>query len=264
MRPISGFDCVLAMDTVASVSQRAIELNNDAVVCWQSGHVSKAAETFQVAMCTLRDKFRDGSTDATAEAPTVSEVKNGCGDCTADVARHDLALPALSQTPDEEGTVCSRHSVPVWVTQDTCFLACYNRAILLTPDASNYDDSIVPVVILYNLGLLHHAGGLERADDEVLGQASRLYRLALGLLQKNAISSRNVLLHLALLNNCAQIESHLVRMDQMMSFLERMDELLLTYDHDDQLLPIDQDDYTIFSMNVMFGEKTDFVVAPAA
>jgi hypothetical protein len=114
------------------------------------------------------------------------------------------------------------------------------------------------------LGLLHHAGGLERADDDVLEQASRLYRLALGLLQKDVVSSRNVLLHLALLNNCAHIESHLVRMDQMMSFLGRMDELLLTYDHDDQLLPIDQDDYTIFSMNVMFGEKTEFVVAPVA
>jgi hypothetical protein len=119
-----------------------------------------------------------------------------------------------------------------------------------TPMATGAEeDSIVPVVILYNLGLLHHACGLERSDDDVLGQACRIYSLALGLLQKHAISPRNVLLHLALLNNCAHVESCLVRMDQMMSFLRRMGELLLGSDnHDDQLLPLDQDDYAIFFM----------------
>jgi tetratricopeptide (TPR) repeat protein len=252
----------------SSASARSTELNNNAVAYWQSGYLSEAMTLFQMALAHLRDKCRNditgdnGSSNSTTTNNARVNEENECkdGSCLASQAVESMDCLPLSHR------ISSRDGVPVWIEQDTHgYLHCYDRAILLNTDNPVYeDDPILSIVILFNIALLHHSTGLLDCArcDESLEQASRLYRLALGLLEQMECSHQNILLHLALLNNIAHIDSHLVRLDVMLESLRRMS-AILTEDH---TLRIDEEDYTIFAINVMIGEKSELtgLIAPAA
>jgi tetratricopeptide (TPR) repeat protein len=236
-----------------------VEINNSAVAFAQSGRSQEAMELFQLALSNLRDQFSRGASSAPSHFEDVDNNSTHALD-----HHRKLEEPASSTSCVALNLFAS---VPkIQIPQDQSFLALYDRALLVDP-SSDYcnneaSDTAVSAVILFNMALLHHFRGLG-GQTEFLDRASRLYRIALDILQKHN-DDTNILLVLALLNNLAHIDSHLFRVEDMKHSLGQMRDILSTDDSDDECIPFDEDDYLIFSMNAMLGNEREFTLAPAA
>lgn len=223
----------------------SIELNNTAIAYWQSGRSQEAMEIFQVALSNLRDDCNESETDERTSAMDISTSQSD----------------GTTKSCSDEINSCV--SVPVLMKQDTCFLTCYNRAVFLDADCVSLKDTVLPAVILFNIGLLHHSRGVESDNMSLLEHASRLYRMSLQLLRKQANEGNNLLLFLALFNNLAHIDSIFFRMDDMKLSLNRM-EVMLSENDSVSDPSTDEEDFVIFSMNIMFGDQKEYLLAPAA
>jgi tetratricopeptide (TPR) repeat protein len=239
-----------------------VEINNSAVAFAQSGRSQEAMELFQLALSNLRDQFSRSASSAPPQFE--GNVDNNSTHALDHHRKVEYDEPASSSCVVALNLFAS---VPkIQIPQGPSFLALYDRALLVDPssDCNNEaSDAAVSAVILFNMALLHHFRGLAGGQTEFLDRASRLYRIALDILQKHNDDS-NILLVLALYNNLAHIDSHLFRAEDMKHSLGQMRDILSTDDRDDECMPFDEDDYLIFSMNAMLGNEREFTLAPAA
>ena len=233
-------------------------LNNSAIAYLQTGRADEAMMLLQIALANLRDQFverRDRDGEGPCEDKPIEE-----DDVDQSMDSEDKLEPCSKQA----SSISVFGSVPFWIQQDASFLTLYDRALLVDTDIPCEDDELLSAVILFNMALLHHSAGLQCGKSDFLERASRLYQIALNILQKQHDPNANYLLLMALFNNIAHIDSHLFRMEDMKDSLEQMRNILTADDIDDEDLPIEEDDYVIFFMNAMFGKEKEFTVAPAA
>lgn len=211
------------------------QLNNSAIALLHSGRTQEAMEALQVALSTLRDQFKG-----------VAEPR-GMGSCSTG-----------------KGAISVLGSASMRKQHGASFLEFYDRGLLVDTTARCEDETLLSAVILFNMALLHHARGLEVGKSEFLERASCLYHIAVGIIQQQDVNATTDLILLALLNNMAHVDSYLCRLDDMKDSLEQMREILSTEFIDCDADPINEDDYIIFSLNVMFGTTKELSVAPAA
>jgi tetratricopeptide (TPR) repeat protein len=240
-----------------------VEINNSAVAFAQSGRSQEAMELFQLALSNLRDQFSRGASSAPNFEDTVDNNSTHAMDCY-----HHHRFESQEPASASCAALNLFASVPkIQIPQDQSFLALYDRALLVDPSSgcnNEASDAAVSAVILFNMALLHHFRGLTGGQTDFLDRASRLYRIALDILQKHN-DNTNILLVLALYNNLAHIDSHLFRVEDMKHSLGQMQDILSTDDSANEcILPFDEDDYLIFSMNAMLGNEREFTLAPAA
>jgi tetratricopeptide (TPR) repeat protein len=245
-----------------SVTQNipASSLNNSAIMYLQAGRSIEAMELLQIALSKLRDQFMDchdsdWEDNCDEEEAIKHDVDEGEDDCMK--CDQDFSEPCTKP-------ISLFSSVPVRMPQDTSFLKFYDRALLVDTDCPCHDHELLSAVILFNMALLHHSRGIACCKADCFERASRLYQIALDILQKQLDYSTNYLLLMAIFNNLAHIDSHLFRMDEMKSSLEEIRTILTSDVIDDDALSLDEDDYAIFFMNAMFGNEKEITVAPAA
>jgi tetratricopeptide (TPR) repeat protein len=238
----------------------ASSLNNSAIMYLQAGKSHEAMELLQIALSKLRDQFMESEE---------SDWDSQCDDdepIQESIERNDDQWMKCNQesteVPSKAFNVFS--SIPVWMPQDTSFLIFYDRALLVDTNSPCHDSELLSAVILFNMALLHHSRGVSYCKTDSLELASRLYRIALDILQKEVDLGSNYLLLMAIFNNLAHIDSHLFRMEEMKKSLEEIRTILMSDVIDADDISLDEDDYAIFFMNSMFGNEKELAVAPAA
>jgi tetratricopeptide (TPR) repeat protein len=249
------------MDTVTQ-NMPAGSLNNSAVMYLQAGRLHEAMELFQIALSKLRDQFVEHQESDWEGNQSDCEKPIDQGDDEDQYMECEQDISEIFSKPSMSISVFS--SVPVWMPQDTSFLTFYDRALLVDINTPCHDRELLSAVILFNMALLHHSRGITCGKTDCLERASRLYQIALDVLQKQIEHSTNYLLLMAIFNNMAHIDSHLFRMEEMKGSLKAMFNILTSDDIDDDEFALEEDDYTIFFMNAIFGNEKELTVAPAA
>lgn len=238
----------------------ASSLNNSAIMYLQAGKSHEAMELLQIALSKLRDQFMESEE---------SDWDSQCDDEEPIQESTDRNDDQWMKCDQESAEVPSKafnvfSSIPVWMPQDTSFLIFYDRALLVDTNTPCHDSELLSAVILFNMALLHHSRGVSYCKTDSLELASRLYRIALDILQKEVDLGSNYLLLMAIFNNLAHIDSHLFRMEEMKKSLEEIRTILMSDVIDADDVTLDEDDYAIFFMNSMFGNEKELAVAPAA
>lgn len=235
----------------------ASALNNSAIMYLQAGRSQEAMELLQIALSKLRDQF--------LESPD-SELDDSCDESepTQDTDEDDLMMKCEQDVVEP----CTKSinlvsSISFVMQHDTSFLKFYDRALLVDTSDSCHDHELLSAVILFNMALLHHSRGVACCKTDCLVRASRLYQIALDILQRQFDYSTNYLLLMAIFNNLAHIDSHLFRIEEMKSSLEEIRSILMSEVIDEEF-SLSEDDYSIFFMNAMFGNEKELTVAPAA
>jgi hypothetical protein len=159
--------------------------------------------------------------------------------------------------------ISSSENISVDMVQDDCFLLSYDQAIVLDTAITYEDDALLLAAVMFNMALLHHSVGLEWKDNGGLERARWLYHLSLELLNDQNNSKSNSFFRLVLLNNIAHIDSCVRCKDAMLVSLAGMHNILLETSFGRDRL-IDNEDYEIFSLNVLVGQTVIFAFAPAA
>ena len=238
----------------------ASSLNNSAIMYLQAGKSHEAMELLQIALSKLRDQFMDCEESDWESQCDDEPIEESIG-CT-----HEDPCTKCDQESTEVPTKALNvfSSVPVWMPQDTSFLIFYDRALLVDTTVPFHDSELLSAVILFNMALLHHSRGVSYCKTDSLELASRLYRIALDILQKDVDRGSSYLLLMAIFNNLAHIDSHLFRIEEMKKSLEEVRTIILSEVIDDDECALDEDDYAIFFMNSMFGNEKELAVAPAA
>lgn len=238
----------------------ASSLNNSAIMYLQAGKSHEAMELLQIALSKLRDQFMESEESDWDEHCESDEPTQESNDGTDD--QRMKCDQESAEGPSKALNVFS--SIPVWMPQDTSFLIFYDRALLVDTNTPCHDSELLSAVILFNMALLHHSRGVSYCKTDSLELASRLYRIALDILQKEVDLGANYLLLMAIYNNMAHIDSHLFRVEEMKKSLEEIRTILMSDVIDSDDASLDEDDYAIFFMNSMFGSEKELAVAPAA
>lgn len=233
----------------------AADLNNGAITYLQDGHPEEALELLQLALASLRDHFQDESEGSTQPDNRRARLRP---------AVPQQQEPSMQVDDDDDDEVFLKDSVnvfsamPFTIEQEASALILYNRALMIDTNSSLANASeIISSVVLFNMGLLHHTWGIGHGKSDLLERANRLYEIALDVLDKQPNDS--ALLRMAILNNIAHIGSQLFRPDSMRNSLLELRDLV---EMDDT--PLEEEDYVIFFMNSMVGQKNEFTLAPAA
>jgi hypothetical protein len=223
-------------------TQTSAELNNRAISHLQAGQVQEAMRQLLIALSNVSNR------------PIPHEFEPQADN------RNKVEEMHISCSPSNDscsvGVFGSALSLGV---QDSSYLLRYDRALYIDTRSSAMDHSIVSAVILFNTAQVHHSIGLECDNLDVLEQASRLYCMALLVMER-----RNHLLLLAILNNMAHIDSHLCRMGDMMGSLGKIRSLLREDNFCDDTSVINENDMKVFTMNAIFDERLVFKIACAA
>jgi tetratricopeptide (TPR) repeat protein len=241
-----------ALDNISASS-----LNNSAIMYLQAGRSQEAMELLQIALSKLRDEL--------LESPD-SELEDSCEE--ADQTHGTKEEDVYMKCEQEFAEPCTKSinlfsSIPFLMQHDTSFLKLYDRALLVDTSCSCLDHELLSAVILFNMALLHHSRGIACCKTDCLIRASHLYQIALDILQRRLDCSMNYLLLMAIFNNLAHIDSHLFRIEEMRSSLEEIRTILMSEVIDEEF-SLNEDDYSIFFMNAMFGNEKELSVAPAA
>lgn len=105
--------------------------------------------------------------------------------------------------------------VPATSVEQTSLLTVFNKTVIL-PDIKNLledDVSLLPTVLLYNLGLAHHCSALVYGDcsEKLFKRAQDFYKMAMDIVQKDMYCEANhplaEILSLAITNNMGHIFS---------------------------------------------------------
>jgi hypothetical protein len=235
------------MDASPTLNVPAAVLNNSAVAYLQAGRPAEAMELLQIGLSHLRDQFVEKRGRQLEQAPSRDQDDD------------DDAMVEEYNLPYKPTYVSAVSSIPVFWQQDVSSLTLYDRALLV--DTALEGDEILSSVILYNMGLLHHNRGLESGVSNFLHRGYRLYQISLDILTRQNSASDPLLL-MALFNNMAHVASNLFQVNEMRAALGHIRTILSGMGHRPQL---DEDDYAIFYANTfMFGQREEFMVAPAA
>jgi hypothetical protein len=149
---------------------------------------------------------------------------------------YEAVIPLVFSVPASLDSPSS--STKTTTTAPLSSFSSFNRAFVVSPLLQ--DAEIMSGVILYNMGLINHLHGLRRGLSSFVDQALRLYQTGLVIMQtcynenigkddddKNEshfLSTSLVLL--ALLNNSAQIYSHLIQREGLSYSLDCMRHVL--------------------------------------
>jgi hypothetical protein len=151
----------------------------------------------------------------------------------------------------------------------------YNRAFRFkeTQEGRQLSDESLDafsVVLLYNIGLSHHARGLYNNCSHTLQVALNIYEMAMKIVNKSSMNgdSRQQILCLALLNNIGYLQAHFANIDKVRCCLAFIQGVLrttptATRDNDDAY----SSEIQFFHENVFcfLHSSSDFLVsAPAA
>jgi hypothetical protein len=227
-------------------TQTSAELNNRAISHLQAGQVQEAMRQLLIALSNVSNRPIPREFEPQADnGNKVEERRISC---------------SPSNDSCSVGVFGSALSLGV---QDSSYLLRYDRALYIDTRSPAMDDSIVSAVILFNTAQVHHSIGLECDNLDVLEQASRLYCMALVVMERSN-KRRNHLLLLAIFNNMAHIDSHLCRMGDMMGSLGKIRSLLREDTFCDDNSVINENDMRVFTMNAMFDERLVLKIACAA
>lgn len=137
---------------------------------------------------------------------------------------YEAVMPLIYSVPaslDTSSTNGNRNNKTTSkISSSSCSFLSYNRALVVSPLLQ--DAEVMSGVILYNMGLVNHVHGIRRGLSAFVDQALRLYQTGLIIMQtcyNEGIDEDNDEIHflstslvlLALLNNSAQIYSHLIQ-----------------------------------------------------
>lgn len=253
---------------------KALDLNNQAVAHLQHERVHEAVDLLRSALTLLKDGFKIRNSPVTPQADANKMDPLSFGDSSSTIGE-DFSMSISSFNSDDgfmmdveddikpEGpailAVPVLHDMllhPPQLSGNSAIIL-FDRALCLAQDET--DREMVTAVIMFNLGLVHHARGIARGRSNYLSKAMNLYKMSLRVVQKVEDAPISLLL-LALFNNLAQIYSHFFLLEKMRRYLDNM-RLLLA---DDEVRTMSQDDFVWFCTNVMFNEGSYISVAPAA
>jgi hypothetical protein len=137
-----------------------------------------------------------------------------------------------------------------------------HRAFMVEDDRGSYEpdhDTIVPAVILYNLGLVFHREAIENGQSLTLAKANEFYRYAMALVERGQFQSRSLLAAIA--NNMAHISACFFNEESLHTAME----VLMNVMNDPETrAEFDQDDLDLLGMNWIFYSEHHHVGLAAA
>ena len=296
----------------------SIDLNNQAIAFLQEDRLVDAVTCFKDGLLLLKDVPRKTLTGGMKRKTMDVDPLSSFGDSTSSIPE-DFSFSSISSFDSVDDSTTTDHayaylaedrpkdnaqqsdetpsllSVPVLTDlllqghqstslEDPSLMGVFDRALCVTNDDDMEHRELVTAVLMFNLGLVHHARGISRGRSKYLNKALNLYKMALRVIQNiqeqlaqdheahgitpeciRSVSHVSLLL-LALLNNMTQIYSQFFRLEKMQHYLQHM-RWLLSEDHElaAQYLLTD-DDFAWFCTNVMCLDTAGIghVVAPAA
>jgi tetratricopeptide (TPR) repeat protein len=244
--------------TMQQQRQEATNLNNSAAIFLQIERPNDAMRALRRAALALQEAAITSSIKSTTPMGPDSTRQQGMF-IIRPVEMH------LKQTPSG--------STP----RDETLQPIYDRA--LTVSNSCQDDEVISATVLYNMALLHHLRGLDQGKSVSLDKALHLYQAALAILARCDLleSTSSIitchhsinLLHLALLNNSAQIYLQLFQrqdLDESISYMRYIldDTINSSPCCREENEEDDGDFYSFFVMSVMICSGDLLNIAPAA
>lgn len=187
----------------AAETQRILELNNKGVRLLDSGHHEPARECFKAALEETtqilnehRDELREGfSEPSQSHSPIIRVPLTGPG----------------CQTKGVTGSYVYRYALAI--NQSVAHAFDYQFSLRLT------------VVLMFNLGLVHHWRAIQYQQSSLLIKALRLYEMSWGLLQRSPTMDPSAL---GVLNNMGAINYELAQYTQSQQCFDKLKSILMS------------------------------------
>jgi tetratricopeptide (TPR) repeat protein len=259
-----------AFVTTVVSSADPLDLNNLAVSVLQSRRYDEALHLLDAAWSveTLMEEAHQNIANCAlfAAAPSLQFAMNSLASKV-----YENRQPAICSAPaDISSTSVSVLDDLDLTASPSNYFSMYNRAFILKKEKVQAlslaeRSHLVPAILLYNMGLVFIKMGLQAVDGSHYVRAFNLYRLALGIVEKNLNSSLHMsdfsLLQLALYNNIGFINSHFFEDKEAMVCAGRM---LATFASMDCSQLLSKEEYVFYYMNLLFLLNRNPIFAPAA
>jgi len=191
--------------------------------------------------------------------------------CT--LLRNHTGTMVNSSVESSKSTLQSTPCLASNCDQDDVFIL-FNRTLILEETAfvRRWSDDtygcLMYGVLMYNLGLAMHLGGLTHGDSQRLLEAMRVYFMAYSSLQefkRLQIDEDNAfgLTLLAIMNNMAHIHVHFRQLTEASQLIDAIRIHLSVYLKPPTKITVDNGDYGTFFLNACFFETNSWP-APAA
>lgn len=259
--------------------ETASEMNNAAVRLMQSDRQDDAIHLFQSSLTLLCDSqltcFHERMIEACQWLTPVRHMTSVSAESFLEMT-WDCSIVQQALTPSIQSyALDSKSVVSVSENKDLIsspqnFFSVYNRAFCFNEVRVRSLGwfrrlRLLPVVIMYNMGLAHHLIALRSVSCKTYHLAFQCYEIALNAVdeaQRTEICTSDYnLLSLALTNNMGFIRSHQFNVQQTLYFAGRMLTTFATMDCSQLLI---KEEYVFYYMNLLFVLNRFPIFAPAA
>jgi tetratricopeptide (TPR) repeat protein len=185
-----------------------VSLNTMAITLMQKNNHDEAIESLRRALTCLQDLPKNnGSKPLTPHANETLQCHHS----------YKKVFKSISIQRQVGNT-----TVNFWSTSPHNCFEFYNHAFdissNITTEMRGISESIMPTVLLYNMGLAYHGKAVRSGSSSEFHQALKFYQMSLHVLQDNPALHYQDMLHilcLALLNNMGYIHSHFYEWSEM-------------------------------------------------